>query len=292
MRFRLISDYKNNEKYRKSFSNLAKNTFGLNFERWFQEGYCNDNYISYSYIDNDEVIANVSINKFTVIVDGKINNAIQLGTVMTDKLYRNEGLIRSLMNEIFKIYEKDSNFIYLFANDSVLNFYPKFGFKKVVESTYEIDLEEVDLVETNIRKLDVTCSQDHIIINRLCETRVPISNQLGIVNDKWPLKVYCNFMYSDNIYYINEDDCIIILSRYNGIINLYDILSESKINLDTIIEKVVCNTDKKIIINFIPNCKKYKVKKGIKEEDDDTLFVRSNVELFNGEVLFPNTSHT
>lgn len=81
---------------------------------WFEEGYCNENYISYSYIYNEKVISNVSINKFTIIQDGKIRKVIQLGTVMTDINYRNKGLIRRLMNEVFKDYEDKIDYIYIY----------------------------------------------------------------------------------------------------------------------------------------------------------------------------------
>ena len=36
--FVLFKDCSKNKKYRKSFSNLAADTFGLNFEMWFEKG--------------------------------------------------------------------------------------------------------------------------------------------------------------------------------------------------------------------------------------------------------------
>ena len=57
-------------------------------------------------------------------------NYIQLGTIMTDKNYRNQGLSKYLMNIVLKEFSEKNDEVYLFANDSVLYFYPKFGFQK------------------------------------------------------------------------------------------------------------------------------------------------------------------
>ena len=37
--YKMISDYMNNDIYRISFNKLAINTFGLDFEQWYQNGH-------------------------------------------------------------------------------------------------------------------------------------------------------------------------------------------------------------------------------------------------------------
>ena len=54
----------------------------------------------------------------------------QLGTVMTDPDFRGRGLAGRLMREVLSRLPED---VYLFANDSVLDFYPRFGFRKGTE---------------------------------------------------------------------------------------------------------------------------------------------------------------
>lgn len=126
--YQLVYDYKDNLKYRVSFNELAKFVFNLDFSKWYEKGCWNDQYICYSYIDGDKIIANASVSKMTIIVNGKEYKAIQIGTVMTHPNYRNKGLARKLMDHIIDIYQDQYEFIYLFANESVLDFYPKFGF--------------------------------------------------------------------------------------------------------------------------------------------------------------------
>lgn len=39
-----VKDYKDNEYLRNSFNQLASNTFGIEFESWYQHGYWTEKY--------------------------------------------------------------------------------------------------------------------------------------------------------------------------------------------------------------------------------------------------------
>lgn len=60
---------------------------------------------------------------------------------MTETDYRNQGLIRKIMEEIEQDYADRVDGMYLFANDDVLNFYPKFGFQKATEYQYSKEVK-------------------------------------------------------------------------------------------------------------------------------------------------------
>lgn len=289
--YSMISDYMNNDKYRLSFNKLAINTFGLDFNDWYQKKLFYSKYICYSYINKEEVIANVSINKMDLIVEGQKKKAIQLGTVMTHNDYRNQGLSASLINYIIGKYDNQCDIIYLFANNRVLDFYPKFGFKKVIESAYEIKSNQLQKKETSIKKLRVDNEKDYKTIVRLVNNRQPVSEKLGVYNDIWPLLTYCLYEYKEDLYYLAEEDTIVIMRREEERLHIYDIISLKPIDLDSIIEKIIIPDDEAIEIHFMPELNKYKVIKGFKEELDDTLFVKSKNNLLK-EVAFPMTSHT
>ena len=127
--YEMIKNYKDNESLRLSFNELAGKTFGQDFEDWYQNGFWRENYVPYSIVENGKVIANVSVNITDILWDGELKKFIQLGTVMTEENHRNKGLIRQLMEEVEKDYGTKVDGMYLFANDSVVEFYPKFGFK-------------------------------------------------------------------------------------------------------------------------------------------------------------------
>lgn len=161
--YHLVSDYKDIETYKESFNELAKIVFGLDFKKWYEKGCWNDKYICYSYVDGEKVIANASINKMTLVSSGKEYKAIQVGTVMTHPDYRNQGLSRKLMNHIIEKYEQEYDFIYLFANESVLDFYPRFGFGKVQESSFSLKMSDFETQPESthsLRRLDTNNTDD------------------------------------------------------------------------------------------------------------------------------------
>ena len=134
--YKLEKNYRNNDTLRKSFNELAQKTFGFDFEDWYQNGFWGDNYNPYSIVIDGKVVSNVSVNKTDMLMDGEVKHFLQLGTVMTDEQYRNKGLSRMLMEQIELDYAGKVDGIYLFANDSVLDFYPKLGFQKAKEYQY------------------------------------------------------------------------------------------------------------------------------------------------------------
>ena len=135
-------NYRDNDDLRASFNELAVKVFGLNFEGWYQNGFWKDNYIPYSVVIDGKVVSNVSVNRCDVNYDGKTYRLIQLGTVMTDPDYRGKGYAREIMERIMSDYEDKVDGMYLFANDSVVDFYPKFGFKTGTEYQYSKDVSD------------------------------------------------------------------------------------------------------------------------------------------------------
>ena len=140
---RIVKNYRNNDKLRESLNRLTEKTFGFNFEDWYKNGFWNDKYIPYSIVEDESVVANVSVNIIDINDHGVLKYYIQLRTVMTDENYRNRGYIRTLINDLFKDYGEKADGFYLFANDEVLNFYPKFGFVAAKEYQYS---KEVDVI--------------------------------------------------------------------------------------------------------------------------------------------------
>ena len=130
----ILKGYRDDDTLRGSFDRLARRTFDLTFEDWYQNGFWGDDYIPYSVVIDGAVAANVSVNRTNFVLDGETKRFIQLGTVMTDERYRNRGLIRRLMTEIDRDFAGQADGVYLFANDSVLDFYPKFGFRWAAET--------------------------------------------------------------------------------------------------------------------------------------------------------------
>ncbi|WP_158555902.1 GNAT family N-acetyltransferase [Peribacillus glennii] len=155
-----VKNYKNVEILRHSFNGLAGEIFGIGFESWYLSGFCTDKYKPFSFADGKRIVANVSVNELDLIMNGESKRAIQIGTVMTHRDYRNQGLSQELINRILTEYKNKHDIMYLFANHSVLDFYPKFGFHAVEETLFTINYDHGDREQGFIRELSGTNQAD------------------------------------------------------------------------------------------------------------------------------------
>lgn len=292
--YQLISDYKQNERLKVSFKELAKEVFGLDFKEWYDRGCWNDNYICYSYVDGETVIANASINKLVVVSNEEEYNAIQVGTVMTHPDYRHQGLAAKLMNHIIHKYEQHYDFIYLFANETVLDFYPKFGFESVQESSFSLntsDLRTQQDKKFTLRKLDVTKQADFELMKEFAAERVPVSSILGVKGDEHLVLFYFILAFNDAVYYIEEENLIVILKEEDQVLHLFDVISKTTVDLKRVLAGIVSAKMETINLYFTPDLESKDIHTELITERNDLLFVRPLLKDLNKPLLFPLTSH-
>lgn len=283
---KFIHDYKDQTEYRLSFNRLANLVFGIDFEKWYQQGSWNDRYICYSYVDGNNIIANLSINILGIVLNGHSYSAIQIGTVMTHPDYRNKGLSRKLMEIVLADYESKCDFMYLFANKSVLNFYTKFGFKQIQESRFTINVSIKKSHSNNIRKLDVTIKEDWDILIKMASERKTISKICGAISAIHILTWYGLNVFYNDIYFIEDKNIIVIYQKENKEIHLFDVISNNETCLSDFINTIADEEINKVHFHFTPDFKDIIPTKSSIDKVD-TLFIKSvSVKIPSG-IKFP-----
>ncbi len=274
---RFVQNYKNNDSIRKSFSDLAFSMFGISFEEWYQKGYWNERYIPYSYLDGDRVIANVSVNILDLIINGETKQAVQIGTVMTHPEYCNQGLSTSLMTKVLEDYESKCDWMYLFANESVLDFYPRFGFQPVQEQLFSLEnLSEnlrVPTANKGMRKLDIQNENDRALLYQKALGRLPNSQRFGTANVEGMLMFYVLNVFSEDIYYLEDEGIIVIYKREEDRIDLFDIVSATGFDIRDILSRIVDKDVRKVVFHYTPD---YKDLDLVQHAYNGGLFVRSH----------------
>ncbi|SDM62210.1 GNAT family N-acetyltransferase [Acetanaerobacterium elongatum] len=218
----LIKDYRLNDTLRLSLGALAKETFSLGLEEWYQAGFWNESYIPYSLVEDGTVLANVSANTVSMIFDGKPMTAVLIGTVMTDKAHRGKGYSARLMNAVLEEYRKKVDMIYLFANTSVLSFYPRFGFVPREEWQCFIQLTDIAPKPEPFYILDIHRPDDLALVQRLITSGKPADKRLRVTSNSSLILYYCiNGLNGALRYYPNSDTLVFIedgllLDYYSG----------------------------------------------------------------------------
>jgi len=249
---KLIKDYKTNDQYRYSFTTLAKQIFGLDIKSWYEKGFWQDRYIPYSFVESGQVIANVSVNLLDLMIEGKTYKAIQIGTVMTHPDYRGKGLSSQLMQYVLEEYAGTYDYMYLFANESVLDFYPKFGFKRVEEYQFSTTKGNRSYQNKYLQKLDVKHKKDLEKVYDMVKNRVPVSNSFATLQTDSLTMFHCLNGFQDHLYYILEEDAIVMFEKRGTVLHVYDIICKKAFHLEQLLEKVTDDQTDKICLYFTP----------------------------------------
>jgi GNAT superfamily N-acetyltransferase len=283
-------DFKDNDVLRNSYNNLTRKTYGFDFEQWYQNGYWKDKYIPYALIDGNTIISNVSVSIMDFFLMGEKKRFIQIGTVMTDKEYRKQGLSRYLMEKVLEEWKDKCDLIYLFANNSVLDFYPKFGFSSVPEYQYSKEIFARNLA-SDIIKLDMLNKKDRNFLFDTINGSLKFA-QLAMHDNASLIMFYCTSLMKENVYYIKHLDAIIIAEFKDDTLFLNDVYCKWNVSLDNIIEAIANKETKKIVLGFTPeNTSSFD--NTLLQEEDTTLFVmKDKLKIFNNiKIMFPVLSH-
>ena len=284
---RIEKNYRNNEKLRASFNELAGKVFGgLNFEGWYRNGFWKDNYIPYSVVTGGKVVSNVSVNACNMNYGGRIVRLIQLGTVMTDPDYRGMGYSRKLMEEIFGDYEDKTDGIYLYANDSVVDFYPKFGFTERKEYRYRRPVRN-DSVKTAV-SVPMSGKSDWEKMSRILEENSQ-NSRLYMVSNPGLYMFYLSQFMQENVFYIPECGSYAIAEIEDGTLILDAVIGKGEP------DRVIAAFGKDIreaVLHFTPNHTEGFEKSEYIEEDTH-LFVKGRFfsETAEDEYMFQTITH-
>ncbi len=289
--YRYAYDFKKNPDLRATFNALTQDTFGFCFEQWYQDGNWSYRYIPYTLFDGDKAVSNVSVSMLDFLIFGELFKFIQIGTVMTDPCYRGLGLSRFLMEKVMGEWKDNCDLIYLFANDEVVDFYPKFDFVAAQEYQYCRNIQSTNSAP-NARKLNLTDEKDMQILHSAIENAASIS-QITLNDGEFLIMFYATYIMQNNIYYIENLNTVVFASYDNDTLYLHDVFCPEDTPLDSVINAMAIDKTGKAALGFTPyNTAAF----------DCVLLKKANTTLFleNGKhtlltqekVMFPVLSHT
>ena len=279
---------RDDEAARSGFFRLAKDVFGLDFEPWRAGGWWGADYIPHALMDEGRVVANVSANVIRTRVSGADKTFIQIGTVMTAPEYRGRGLARHLMEEVMAWYGGNSDGMYLYANDSVLDFYPKFGFVKAQEHQYSLPVQKSG---EPVRKLNMDDPADK---TRLVNTYLKSSNPysaLPMLGNTGLLMFYCGQFLKGQVYEIPAMGAVAVAAHDGSRMLVNDVFGGSAPLRETL-NALATEETKTAVLGFTPTDAGDMVV-GPRVEEDTTMFVTGElVDLLNQNLaMFPLLSH-
>lgn len=233
---------------RRSFDELAGRSFGLSFESWYRAGYWTDAYVPHALLYEDRVVANVSVSVMDFLYERQPKRFIQFGTVMTDPAYRHQGLARFLMEGVIEEWKPQCDGMYLYANDSAVEFYPRFGFRKAEETEHSLPISGG---KGNAVKLDMDSAADIELLLRMFRRGNPFS-KLSMLRNEGLLMFYCTQFLRDDVYYCPDFDAVVIAGFCGSTMLCQGIFGGEKADMLWILHSAAAEKTETVRFGFTP----------------------------------------
>ena len=250
-----VKHYMEDDRLRAALNALTRKTFGFDFEGWYAAGGWEGDYLPYSFMDGDRMIANVSVNRMRFLQNGQERHYVQLGTVMTDEAFRRQGLASQLMRAAMDDMRGACDGFYLFGDLSALGFYDSLGFSRITETRYALreDARQALAGRAGQRRESALFSPvapgDAALAARyreaLCESAA--CSALEHVNRRSLHLFYTRSMKT--VRYCPELDAFCVLGREDGETVLQSVLCTQRLPLEEVLSRIDAPVDR---LGFAP----------------------------------------
>jgi GNAT superfamily N-acetyltransferase len=207
------------DEYQGQLDDLLENVFGFRLTPWIARNQWTEDYTCYSIIEDGVMLANVSAYRMKMRVSGREITCMQLGAVATRKERRGQGLSRMILESVLNA-SSDTPF-FLYANSSVVDFYPKFGFRAAQEyqpwTAYRIGSQNGAM-----KKLSIESPETGTYLReRMCYSSLLDCLNAGPIH-------WFNLLagYGELIYEIPKLDAMIAAQQAGNILTIFDVWSK------------------------------------------------------------------
>lgn len=215
---------------RQSMNQLTQAVYRFDFEDWHQSGrWKPEDCCPYALFEGEQAVSLLTANLIPFCWQGKPQRLLQLGTVCTLLEYRGRGLSRFLIEQVLRDWENRCGMIYLFANDSVLEFYPKFGFEPAKEFHAVRPIPQAD--GPACRRLHPENSSDFQLISEHAASAFP-QFQLSM-QASWLAEFYARYFppagMGNSFYYFPELDAVACAKAEGDTLLFYDLFAPNPV---------------------------------------------------------------
>lgn len=286
----LIIDHRSDAIWHRAFIHYVPRVFPrASFETWYELGGWDECYCAVIIADGDEIVANASVQRMRIVLDGRESTGWQLGAVGVIPAWRGKGLQRAIMPRALALASPD-DLVFLFANEDVLDFYPRYGFRRAMESVYEADANVAPSPD-RLRKLALSNSGDRELMLRVAAAAKPVTTVFGARDYGHVLLWYWANYYPENFYYDDRSDTVVIIEQEPGRIRVCDVLSAGTVDLVELLAAVVTEPISRIEFGFTPETL-WPSARAARPYTDSPLFVRGKFTLPAAPFKYPVMAQT
>jgi GNAT superfamily N-acetyltransferase len=278
MSYTLRTNYHEQPAYRDAYFRFTAHAFaGTSFAAWYAKGGWNAHYQVFSLFDGADIVANVSVSTLTLLLDGHRATGVQFSAVGTLPAYRRQGLARRLMTHVLDHFAASTDLFFLFANASVLDFYPKFGFRLVQDYEFLAAMPKRSS-QPVARPLDPHNAEDWRLLTQYAQHRLPVS-QVWSATDYGHVLLYHALAKPHTLWYLEPLDTVMVCAVQNDVLDLYDIVSPRVWDIHAVLRGLPFPSVQWIRVHFTPDLLGLPTQALAREQRTLPFFVRGTFPL-------------
>ena len=254
---------------------------------WRDRGGWTDDYEVFALRDRGRIVSTVGRSRMRLVVNGAVQTGFQLGAVATLESYRRQGLARHLMHQVMG--EGDAPMI-LFANQTAVDFYPRFGFTRVPQrrSTTTAVIEPSG---RSAAPCDLSNPAERSRLAALCARAQPIRGRLAARDYYWIL--LWNLTCGPAIgYWMEDQDALVAATMERDRLVLHDVIAPRPFDLQIAVPRLITGRISGLEFLFDPEDWWPAADHPPYEDADSVLFARGGATAIAGPVQFPELAHT
>ncbi|MEH7343136.1 hypothetical protein V7122_04450 [Bacillus sp. JJ1532] len=107
--------------------------------------------------------------------------------------------------------------------------------------------------QARMRNLDGNNQDDLQFIYHFATDRDSVSQKFGTINTSELLMFYCLNVFHNDIYYLEDENIILIYQQEDSEINIFDIISKKEIKIEEILSKITAKGTYKVVFYYTPD---------------------------------------
>jgi GNAT superfamily N-acetyltransferase len=236
------------------------------------------------YFHEDIAITHVGVLEIPMQIMGQRVTVGGIHGVATRQEFRRRGYYRAVMNEVLEYCDQIYETLVLTTPQP--EFYLPFGFRLVEEYIFKVKYSSTG--STNgWRTMDLTTVEDLTSLHRLLETRVPVSNIAGVVEEK---AVFFVNEGSRPLYYAKDLDAIACMEIENARLHLFDLVTTQIYSLPKILARIP-QLIEEVVIYFSPELLNFENVQAFPYViDEAVLMVRGKFAAENEKFMLPRSA--
>jgi GNAT superfamily N-acetyltransferase len=270
------------------FAHVAEVFPGVDFRRWAALGGWAPSYDVLAFTDADGIVASIGCTRMPLIVSGRARPALQLGAVATRAVHRGRGLARRLMAAVLAEADRAMEPVFLFANPTVLDFYPKFGFRRAIQCRFAA---AVSIAPAGARapSFDLDDAKARARLAALCARAMPAGHSFG-TRDYYPILLWhlCNRPLT--AHWLADGEALVVTATVGDRLLLHDIVAARPLDIASALPTVVTPPVTSIEFGFEPGAW-WPAARPV-GADESLLFIRGLDDMPTGAFRFPDLAQT